>query len=254
MKTARAFWRLFCFGGIVVSGILVAFISFLFGRGLERRAEWMQWMSGRFLAMLGCKVHVTGQIPRRGLVASNHLGYVDILVIGSVCPCVFVAKSDVRGWPVFGLLARLAGTVFVRRKAPADAARQVQTLGSVLRGGHPMVLFPEGTSSGGESVLPFRSSLLQAAIANDLVMIPAAIHYRVDQPALVERDIALWGDMKLPVHLWNLLGIRSFEALLAFGEPLSPNSDRKEACRQLHQAVENIHAAIKPTAQHPENN
>jgi 1-acyl-sn-glycerol-3-phosphate acyltransferase len=117
-----------------------------------------------------------------------------------------------------------------------------------------MVLFPEGTSSGGESVLPFRSSLLQAAIANDLVMIPAAIHYRVDQPALVERDIALWGDMKLPVHLWNLLGIRSFEALLAFGEPLSPNSDRKEACRRLHQAVENIHAAIKPTAQHSENN
>jgi 1-acyl-sn-glycerol-3-phosphate acyltransferase len=247
MKTARAFWRLFCFGGIVASGIVVACLSFLFGRGLERRAEWMQWMSRRFLGMMGCKVHVTGQIPHRGLVASNHLGYVDILVIGSVCPCVFVAKSDVSGWPIFGLLARLAGTVFVRRKAPADAARQVETLGSVLRRGHAMVLFPEGTSSGGETVLPFRSSLLQAAIANDLEIIPAAIHYRVDQPAMVERDIAFWADMKLPAHLWNLLGIESFEALLAFGDPLSPDSDRKEMCRRLHQAVENIHASIKPT-------
>jgi 1-acyl-sn-glycerol-3-phosphate acyltransferase len=240
------------FAWIVVSGLAVGLLSV--GRDRANRVAWMQWMSRRFLRLLGCTVHVTGKIPRRGLVVSNHLGYVDILVIGSACPCVFVAKSDVRGWPVFGFLARLAGTVFVRRKAPADASRQVETMGSVLRGGHPMVLFPEGTSSGGESVLPFRSSLLQAAIANGLEMIPAAIHYRVAPPTVVERDIAFWADMKLPAHLWNLLGIGSFEALLAFGEPLSPDSDRKDACRRLHQAVEKIHAAIKPTGARLEKN
>lgn len=252
MKTARALGRVLWFGWIVSSGIVVAWVSFLFRRNLKRRAEWMQWMSGRFVGMLGCKVHVTGEIPRRGLVVANHLGYVDILVMGSVCPCVFVAKSDVREWPVFGLLARLAGTVFVRRKAPADAARQVDALGTVLRGGHPMVLFPEGTSSGGERVLPFRSSLLQAAVANDLEVTPGAIHYGVAPPATVEGDIALWGDMKLTSHLWNLLGIESFEARLAFGEPQPCGADRKETCRRLHRAVENIHSLIKSGMQHSE--
>lgn len=245
MKTANALGRVLWFGWIVSSGIVVACVSLLFRRNLEHRAEWMQWMSGRFVGMLGCKVHVTGEIPRRGLVVANHLGYVDILVIGSVCPCVFVAKSDVREWPVFGLLARLAGTVFVRRKAPADAARQVDALGAVLRGGHPMVLFPEGTSSGGERVLPFRSSLLQAAVANDLEVTPAAIHYRVAPPATVEGDIALWGDMKFAAHLWNLLGIGSFEAHVVFGDPLPCGRDRKETCRQLQRTVEILHDSVK---------
>lgn len=254
MKNVRALGRSLWFGWIVASGIVAACVSFLIGGNRDRRAGWMQWMSRRLLRMLGCTVLVTGRIPGRGLVASNHLGYVDILVIGSVCPCVFVAKSDVHAWPVFGLLARLAGTVFVRRKAPADAARQVDALGSVLRGGHPVVLFPEGTSSGGESVLPFRSSLFQAAIAEDVKMIPAAIHYRVDPPFSVERDIALWGDMKLPLHLWNLLGIRSFEAVLAFGDPLAPGRDRKMACHQLQKAVEKIHMGIRPAGQNQKKN
>lgn len=204
-------------------------------------------MSKRFLRLLGCKASFTGEIPRRGLVVANHLGYVDILVIGSIFPCVFVAKSDVRDWPVFGLLARLAGTAFVRRKSPTDAARQVKALESVLSRGHPMVLFPEGTSSGGEAVLPFRSSLLQASIVTGLETIPAAIHYRVDPPATVEDSIAFWADMKLLNHLWKMLCIRSFEARVAFGKPLLPTNDRKETCRQLYQLVHDLLTEIKST-------
>ncbi|MCE9587463.1 MAG: 1-acyl-sn-glycerol-3-phosphate acyltransferase [Verrucomicrobia bacterium] len=75
-------------------------------------SAWMQWMSSRFLAVLHCHVTVSGEIPLGGLIACNHLGYVDILVLGSVCSAIFVAKSDVLDWPVFGWLASRADTIY----------------------------------------------------------------------------------------------------------------------------------------------
>ena len=231
------------FAWIVLSGLVVGLLSV--GRDRASRVAWMQWMSRRFLRLLGCRVQVSGEIPRAGLVVANHLGYVDILVLGSVCPCVFVAKSDVERWPVFGLLAQMAGTVFVKRKVPLDSRRQVGILADVLREGHPLVLFPEGTSSGGAEVLPFRSSLLEAASASGSETVAAALHYRVPAPALVERDIAFWADMKLPQHLWNLLGIASFEAVVAFGALRVPEPNRKAECLSLQREVESILASVR---------
>ncbi len=231
------------FAWVVVSGLAVGVRSASGDR--SKRVVWMQWMSRRFLRLLGCRVRVHGQIPRAGLVVANHLGYVDILVLGSVCPCVFVAKSDVERWPVFGLLARMAGTVFVRRKVPMDSRKQVETLADVLREGHPLVLFPEGTSSGGSEVLPFRSSLLEAATASGGMTVPTALHYHVPAPALVERDIAFWADMKLPQHLWNMMAIGSFEAVVAFGTPRVPESNRKVECDSLHREVKALLASVR---------
>jgi 1-acyl-sn-glycerol-3-phosphate acyltransferase len=231
------------FAWIVVSGLAVGAYSASGDR--SNRVVWMQWMSRRFLQLLGCRVRVYGEIPRAGLVLANHLGYVDILVLGSICPCVFVAKSDVERWPVFGLLARMAGTVFVKRKVPMDSRRQVGVLARALGDGHPLVLFPEGTSSGGSQVLPFRSSLLEAATASACEIVPAALHYRVRAPALVERDIAFWADMKLPQHLWNMMAIGSFEAVVAFGTPRVPESNRKVECESLHREVKALLASVR---------
>ena len=179
VRPVRGFFRLIWLGWVIFSG-MIALSWFLHReecRETDSRIAWMQWMSRRFLSVLHCSVEVSGEVPRGGLIACNHLGYVDILVLGSVCPAIFVAKSDVREWPIFGWLASRAGTIFVSRNAPAKVAAQLQEMEQPLRDGRPVILFPEGTSSDGSQVLPFRSSLLESAIITGSPVTSAAIGY-----------------------------------------------------------------------------
>jgi 1-acyl-sn-glycerol-3-phosphate acyltransferase len=216
------------------------------GRGSESEARiaWMQWMSRRFLSLLHCNVVISGDVPRGGLIACNHLGYVDILVIGSVSSAIFVAKSDVRGWPIFGWLASRAGTIFVSRSAPAQVASQLGQMQQPLKEGRPVVLFPEGTSSGGASVLPFRSSLFESVIVVGSHITPAAIAYDLEGDGSVEDEIAYWGNHVLLPHLINLLSKKSFTAHLRFGAARKPIPDRKEEARLLHSEVSELHHAL----------
>jgi 1-acyl-sn-glycerol-3-phosphate acyltransferase len=226
---------------------MLAYSWFIRRRGVEvmlSRIAWMQWMSCRLLSVLNCKVTLVGGIPVRGLIACNHLGYVDILVIGSVCPAIFVAKSDVQKWPVFGWLAAQAGSIFVSRNEPAKVASQLREIELPLRAGLPVVLFPEGTSSDGTSVLPFLSSLFESAISTGSSITPAAIAYHhvgVD----VGSEVAYWGDLVLVPHLLNLLAKESFTARLSFGSPRALLPDRKNEAIFLHQQVSQIHQSLR---------
>jgi 1-acyl-sn-glycerol-3-phosphate acyltransferase len=138
------------------------------------RALWLQVICKRLLRLWRTRIEVHGDVPFSGLVVSNHLTYLDILVICSTTPAVFVAKREISGWPVFGWFAILAGTVFVdrsRRSVVADVANEVkQALGE----GALVVLFPEGTSSDGSTVLPFRPSLLQP-VAEETYAAPESV-------------------------------------------------------------------------------
>lgn len=246
VASLRVLPRLLLLGWIIASGMVSLTWFLMSGRGseAEARIDWMQWMSRRFLSLLHCNVVVSGDIPRGGLIASNHLGYVDILVIGSVCPAVFVAKSDVRGWPIFGWLASRAGTIFVSRSVPAQIAFQLSQMQQPLEDGHPVVLFPEGTSSGGASVLPFRSSLFESVIVVGSHITPAAIGYDLEGDGSVEEEIAYWGNHVLLPHLINLLLKKSFTAHLRFGSSRKPLPDRKEEARLLHSEVSELHYAL----------
>jgi len=204
----------------------------------------MQWMSRRFLSVLHCKVSLSGAVPKQGLIACNHLGYVDILVIGSVCPAVFVAKSDVKSWPIFGWLASRAGTIFVSRDDRSEVALQLKEMEIPLRKGHPVVLFPEGTSSDGSSVLPFRSSLFESVIATGGPITPAAIGYDLGGEGSVGNEIAYWGDLVLLPHLINLLSKKSITAHLRFGATRKPVPYRKQEARVLHSEVSELHHAL----------
>ena len=204
------------------------------------RIIWMQWMSRRFLSILNCRVDVTGNVPAEGLVASNHLGYADILVIGSVCPALFVAKSDVKDWPVFGWLTRGAGTIFVSRDNPSEVPAQLRRMEKPLGEGIPVVLFPEGTSSGGESVLPLRSSLLEAAVRSGRPVTPVAVSYDLKGGGDVGQEIAYWGEAILLTHLLNLLSKPSFRAQLRFGETRDPMPNRKEESSRLHAEITHL--------------
>jgi len=240
------FGRFIRLGWVIISGMvaLAWFLKWHDRNPVNSRIAWMQWMSRRFLALLHCNVSVSGDVPKSGLIACNHLGYVDILVIGSLCPAIFVAKSDVEAWPIFGWLASRAGTIFVSRNEPAKVATQLREMERPLREGYPVVLFPEGTSSDGSSVLPFRSSLLESVLITECSITPAVISYELMGEGDVGREVAYWGDHRLIPHLGNLLSKSAFTANLSFGSTRSPMPDRKSEAKQLHHEVLEIHRSL----------
>ena len=178
-------------------------------------------------------------MPSTGLLASNHLSYLDILVLGAVLPCVFVAKYDVRHWPVFGWFARLAGTVFIRRDKRSDVVRASGEITKALTDDALVVLFPEGTTSGGDNELPFKSGLLSSVADHPISISTAWIDYSLDDGSVAE-EVCYWRDMTLVPHLLNILGKKRVWVRLAF-MPLAADPkttlDRKELARRLHAQV-----------------
>jgi 1-acyl-sn-glycerol-3-phosphate acyltransferase len=211
---------------------------------LRRRARWLQRACVRTLPILGVHLNVYGRAPQGGLLVCNHLSYLDVLVLSALTPAVFVSKSEVGGWPIFGWFARRAGTRFVRREQRADVTRVLEEMRAVLEAGVVLVLFAEGTSSDGREVLPFKSSLLEPAIGLDQPVWAGCLSYRLwDGDA--GREVCYWGDMTFGPHLLNLMAKRSVLATVRFtrcdGEP----SGRKELGRRLHAEVSRLLAEAR---------
>lgn len=205
---------------------------------------WLQWMLRCSLRIVGARLQVRGTPPRSGLIVSNHLSYIDIAALGSACPCAFVSKVEVRAWPFIGWAAELAGTVFVRRAHRSEVTGQVEDLKHALARGVPVVLFPEGTSTDGSQVLPFRSALLQAALETGCDVTPVALRYRADSSGDTVRDICWWGGVGFVPHLWRFLGLRSFEAMVVFGDSCRAQTDRKTEAAKLHADVCRLREAM----------
>ncbi len=192
------------------------------------------------------QLQIEGPLPTRGLIVSNHLSYLDILVYSAALPCVFVSKAEVAYWPVFGRYARWAGSVFVHRHDRADAARANVSVGDALRNGVPVVLFPEGTTTDGERVLRFHSTMLQPAIEVVGPITPCAIRYELDDGD-PSREVCWWGDMTLVPHVLNLLGKKSIRARIVFGSPIEASGDRKQLSAVLHEEVVRLHEHLRAT-------
>ena len=200
------------------------------------RALWLQEGCRRVLRVFHVRVSTDGIVPMRGLLVNNHLSYLDIIVLGAVAPAKFVAKSEVRGWPVFGWFARLAGTVFVRREQRSDARRSTSEIQEALDAGSLVVLFPEGTSSGGATVLPFKSASLAVATKPSLELTAGFVCYALEEGSVAD-EVCYWRDMTLVPHLLNLLGKRSISARVSFAAVAERSADRKELARELHAVV-----------------
>ena len=201
-----------------------------------QRARWLQRTTRRVLPYLGVHWQVEGDIPATGLIVSNHISYVDILVFSAVTGCSFVSKAEVKDWPLFGPFAKLSGTVFVWRHSASDSARAYSELRECLKEGHPVALFPEGTTNDGETVLPFRSTMFQAPIDVGARVVPTRIGYSLDD-GTVRDDIAFWGDMTALPHAMNLFTKRRIECRIGFGEPLPAGSDRKQLAKVTYEWV-----------------
>jgi len=210
------------------------------GRARAGRARELHRLSRALLDVLGVRVEVTGEVPMgAGIVVSNHVSFADILVISAVRPVVFVAKSEVAAWPMVGRVARASGTLFIDRGRRADVVRVNDAVRLALEAGMLVVLFPEGTSSCGTSVLPFRSSLLQPAIECGFPVVPAWVGYQKADGARFD-EVAYFGERSLPDCLWALMKERDAKAQLRFGVPRRLEGSRQKAAISLHAEVSGL--------------
>lgn len=203
------------------------------------RIEVLHRWSRRTLPRMGIRVQVTGSPAVAGLIASNHLSYLDILVYSAVAPCAFVAKREVRAWPAVGWIATLAGTIYVDRSRRSETHTIQPEIQSALAAGLRLFLFPEGTSSDGSRVLPFHSSLFQPAVDMQVPVSAASIEYSIPD-GVAGAEACYFGAMKLFPHLLNLLGKHSAIARVNFSPASFFFTDRKQASLRMHQEVERL--------------
>ncbi|MBV5266130.1 lysophospholipid acyltransferase family protein [Pinisolibacter aquiterrae] len=210
------------------------------------------WWHRNALAAMGVRVSVHGApvADRPLLVTPNHVSWLDIPVIASLMPISFVAKSEVATWPLFGLFAKLQRSVFVDRTRRTATGRATGELAGRLAAGDCMVLFPEGTSSTGDVVLPFRSALLGAARAaideggaTEVWVQPLTVAYtRIAGMPIgrAERPRVGWtGDVDLPPHLWGIFTAGGIDVEIVWGRarPFDTRTDRKALAVDLESAV-----------------
>ncbi len=200
------------------------------------RAAWLQHACRRHLKIFGYTANVSGDIPQSGLLVSNHLSYLDILAICSTAPAAFVSKAEVRRWPLFGWLAAMGGTVFIERERRTHVGEVNREIENALAEGVLVVVFPEGTSSDGQTVLPFRAPLLEPALRGGHEIATAWIHYELPEGD-AKQEVCYWGDHTFFPHLIHLLGKKSVRATLRFGRFQRTTDDRKELARQLREAI-----------------
>lgn len=221
------------------AGLLLAIAYPWFGLQMRRRI--LQVWSANLLAILNIRVAFAakGQIQddHPGLIVSNHVSWLDIFVLNSVVPMRFVAKSDVRGWPVIGWLCARAQTLFIERGKVRSAARINMDMAELLKQGESLAVFPEGTTTDGAQVAHFHSSLLQPAIDAWSQVHPIAIRYQ-NQRGERSHDATYIDDVSLGASIWRILCSRELHVRLLLTPSLDVRGkERRELARQAQQQI-----------------
>lgn len=241
----RAFFRLQLFATgswlVVASGLSAVLTPF--PRRWRKTAPFIQRWAKLGAYCLGLKVDLEGCLPRPGsLVVANHQGYVDILALGSLFPCIFVARHDIRGWPLFGQLAASGATIFLNRENKRAGFRGVGLVREALSVGATVIAFPEGTSTDGTGLLPFRTGVFQAAVDAGVAVVPAGIRYlSLDGKPLDAGSHKLVGwfrDEPFFPHLLRLGSHREVRVAVQLGAPLfSLGEDRRQLAARAEEAM-----------------
>jgi 1-acyl-sn-glycerol-3-phosphate acyltransferase len=230
LRLVRSVWRSLLFVALLVAAV----VDHRMRRptwGAEG-AVWIHGWSRRIVGVLGFRCEVEGRIPVGGAVVSNHLSYLDILLYSSVQPFLMVAKTEVRGWPLLGWLTAQAGTVYVQRGGgPTTYPAVNAAMAEGYRSGLPLLFFPEGTTTDGAAVLPFRRGLFHSVLDNGVSLRTAALRYTLENDAVnrgasVGEDVCWWGEMGFASHLFRLLGLQGLRAQMRFGEEVVERWDR----------------------------
>jgi 1-acyl-sn-glycerol-3-phosphate acyltransferase len=222
----------------ILAGLLFCAPLHYLWKLLRARPIWPQVFLGYAAACCGVRVRVEGE-PLRGkvLVAANHVSWLDILALGGAAPVVFVARADVKAWPVVGWAAGLNDTIFVAREIRSSVRGQADTLRQALADGAAVALFPEGTTEGGCGLLPFRASLFASLFPplEEVKVQPVAIDYGA------AADDVLWlGDEAFGANAKRILSRPgTIGVTLRFLDPIDPGDagDRKALAARSREAV-----------------
>lgn len=245
MERLRAGYRLIAFLLLTV----VILTVFCFGlpfclTNKKRRASWKNRIMSRWASiiarLLGLRMNIVGTPPEAPFfLVCNHLSYVDILPFWKHLKTTFIAKSEIKGWPFFGQAAQLLGIIFINRNNPKDLSRVNKAVKETMESQEGVILFPEGTSSKGQEVLPFKSSLFYYPAMQNLPVYYASVSYNINGDTDKEawNDICWWGDMNFLSHFWGLLKVKSWTTNVYFGEEAILNKNRKILARSLHQQM-----------------
>lgn len=211
---------------------------------VPNKTAWRQaafhWWSGIFAWIARMELETIGPQPKPPfLLVSNHVSYVDIPVLRLAANGIFVAKSEVKDWFLAGPMIRNMGNIFIDRKNRRDIPRAGAEVMKKLDEREGVILFPEGTSTKGEIILPFNSSFLEFAARTDLPVSYAAVRYVTPEggPTPSER-ICWWDDTGFLKHMWLLFSLPSFTAVVTFGEEPVIDADRKHLAATLRAKVE----------------
>lgn len=244
MKWLRAAVRLILVTLLTVLHVLVLLLGSLFTFASPRsRAGWRMFVfrswSRWVLPVLGVQIEVEGEPPDPPfLLVSNHLSYLDIPVLGRYVGAIFVAKAEISNWPGIGFMCRAINTIFIDRTQRRDLQRVMREIDREMDHGMGVVLFPEGTSSKGTTVLPFRPSLLESAARSDTPVSWATLSYHTPEgepPAHL--SVCWWGGMDFSPHALQFAQLRRVHAKVVFGSERIHDVDRKELGRRLREAM-----------------
>ena len=244
MRVVIALFRIFLFG-------LSALVTFIIQRTLLlfTKGPIVLWYPRYYHAFLcwvfGIKVIVEGEpLKAHNVVyAGNHISYLDIEVVGSLINGCFIAKEDIESWPILGAMGKLQRTIFISRN-PKNAPIEIKQMEDRLKEGLPLIIFPEGTSSIGKEVLPFKSSAFEIFLKQNIYIQPFTVSLMsVDEKTQLtdaDRDLYAWyGDMDFEPHFWLFSKLKGATIKVSFQKPITTNcyKNRKELCTDVYNAV-----------------
>jgi len=231
----------------IMGGVMTLLFVFPFQKENLKRWHIQRWSKGLLgIFKVELVVHGSQILPKRSyLLAANHISWLDIHVINAFNPIRFVAKSEVEGWPIFGWMAKQLGTVFIKRDNLRHAREVSGEVGKILQS-ESICIFPEGTSSLGTHVLPFRANLFESAVSSGTPVYPLVIQYFSTKTGLRSDVPAFVGEMGLLESISNILKERDLRVELSFLEPLKCQDGLAPDRKRLAQySQEMISSSIK---------
>lgn len=234
---------------VTAIGIWTAMLALIWAAGIvvtvlfpRARVRWrhrvVRTWARALSSILGMRITMKGiPPPAPFFLVANHLTYLDILLLYTRVDGVFIAKREMRHWPVLGPLAHLFGTIWVKREVRRDAIRVLDQIDEAIARGDGVILFAEGTTSAGNALLPMRPALFDWAAREQHPVHYAALSYRTDPSVPAHLVVGWWGEMPFASHAWDVCRLRGLEGLLDFGsEPvLAPT--RGELAERVERAI-----------------
>ena len=241
MSQKKEFIRLLSRSILVINHVFIGLaISFIFFKFLTNSSKQkiISWWHGKFTKFLNIKISVNGKLPKLpSLIVSNHVSWLDIIVIGHLVPTVFLSKKEVKRWPILGLLTKLAGTIFINR-GNGQSEKIKKSMIDKFSKNYSVTIFPEGTTSDGKNVKSFFPRLYAAAIEKNIPVVPVSIYYHVG--GYIDEGLPFIGEQKFLENFFTIVKRPRSEVKINFFDGIKPdNIDRKSLAKKTHSIILN---------------